>query len=294
MKTASTALKTFLLNTANYVRVDFYTLTLVGGSVLRYCSASGTIQANGFNFGNGGPVIDDGGVKCKAGVDSSSIDITFYADDRHTVNGEQFLSFVEGGGLYGATLKIERGVAADWATMRAGGPIGTYVRFFGRFSQAKDLGQSAVTVTFADFMELLSNDYPPDVYQAPCLNTLGDDDCGVTLSNYAASGTVASGTTPTKTTFGSNLTQAAGYFELGYVVFTSGADKGAQVTVKSQDAGGAFTLVAPLPSLPAAGDTFTAYPGCPLTKAVCTSKFNNGNRFRGCPFIPTPTTGLVS
>ena len=68
-------------------------------------------------------------------------------------------------------------------------------------------------------------------------------------------------------------------------VCTSGISR----TVKSY-AGGQFVFILPLPYDPTVGDTFSVYPGCDKTQAVCQSKFNNVARFRGFPFIPVPET----
>ncbi len=289
MKTSSLALQDFLLTTQTFVRADLYTFTLVGGEALRYASADAAITANGRIFGLG-PLCEDGGVKSQRGVTVSTLDITFFADERHTVNGVQVLDFIEGLGLDGAAIKVERAFAATWADMTTLGPVGTYVRFSGRFSEAKSLGQTQAVITAASWLDTLSVNLPVDVYQTSCLNSLGDLKCGVNLAAYAASGAVAGGSTAGG--FGSTLTQPASWFSLGKVVFTGGANAGLARTVKAYDGAGGFTLVAPLPSAPAAGDTFEAYPGCDLSMATCTAKFANLARFRGQPFVPVPSAGL--
>lgn len=291
VKSASADLINFVNSATTYVRADFYTITLSGGLVLRYCSAPGSIKASGHNFGNG-PLVTDSGVKSSRGVQVSEVDLTFFADDRHQVNGVQFLDFVENLGFDGALVKIDRGFSTDWDSMRNTGPIGgTYIRFSGKFSEAKELGQSKVIVTAASPMDLLTNNAPQDVYQTSCLNVLGDAKCTIDLSAFAANGTVSASPAPGTTIFGTNLTPPDGDYDLGKLLFTSGANDGITSTIKRQ-VGGLFQLVVALPQAPAAGDTFTAYPGCNLSMARCTSKFNNLIHFRGQPFIPDPATGL--
>ncbi len=289
MKTATPALTDFLLTAQSYVRADLYTFALAGAGVLRYASADVAITANGATFGLG-PLCQDGGVKSQRGVTVATVDIDILADDRHTVEGVQILDFIEDLGLDGAAIRIERAVAATWADMAQRGPVGTYIRFSGRFSEVKTLGQTGATITAASWLDLLSVNMPPDLYQTSCLNSLGDAKCGVNLSAYAAPSVVAGATT--QTTFGSGLTQAADYFALGKVVFASGGNAGLARTVKAYDGAGGFTLVAPLPSPPAVGDAFSAYPGCDLSMPTCTARFANLPRFRGQPFVPAPSTGL--
>lgn len=293
MKNASPALINFLLNASSYARVDFYTITLNGGTVLRYSSAPGLILANGFNFGTG-PIVQDGGVKSARGLDVSELDITIYAGDSHLVNGVQFLDFVENLGLDGALIKVERGFAADWLTMRSSGPIGTYIRFSGRFSEAKEMGFTQVVITAASPLDSFTNNTPPDVYQTSCANVLGDAKCMINLASFAVNGIVAASPAPTSNTFGSNLTPVANDYGLGKVIFTSGANNGLSFTVKTNDASGNFVLAIAPPTAPAAGDHFTAYPGCDLSTTRCTNKFNNLIHYRGQPFIPDPSTGLPS
>ena len=291
MKSASTALKDFLLTATSWARADLYTFTLANGAgVLRYASTDTQVGANGLTFGLG-PLCQDGGVDSQRGVHVSSVDITMYADERHTVAGKPFLDFVEDYGLDGAAVKIERAFAASFADLVTPGPVGTYIRFSGRVSEAQALGATQVVVHATSWLDLLSANLPADTYQTSCLNALGDARCGVALAGYAVPGAVV-GTGATYTAFSSALPQASGWFSLGKVAFTSGANAGATVTVKSFDGAGGFQLVAPLQSPPAAGDAFTAYPGCALSMADCSAKFANLARFRGQPFIPPPSTGL--
>jgi uncharacterized phage protein (TIGR02218 family) len=289
MKTATTALADFLLTTQQMVRADLYTFTLTGGETLLYAGADMAIPVGGRTFGLG-PLCQDAGVRSQRGVYVSTVDVTFYADDRHTVNGALFLDFVEDFGLDGASVTIERAVAASWADMAAQGPVGTWIRFAGRVSGVQSLGKTQAVVACASWLDLLSTRLPADVYQSSCLNALGDARCGVSLAAFAVTGQVSGAAT--QTVIPTALTQPAGWFDLGKLVFTGGINAGLASTVKSYDATGAITLVSPLPSPPAVGDAFTAYPGCDLSMATCQAKFDALARFRGQPFVPAPSTGL--
>ena len=290
MKTASLALKDFLLTATTCVRADLYTFTLAGGAgVLRYASTDAPVSANGLRFGLG-PLCEDAGVDAQRGVHVATVDITLYADERHTVAGKPFLDFVEDYGLEGAAVKIERAYAASFADMAGKGPVGSYTRFSGRVSGVQTLGATQAVVQAASWLDLLSTNLPADTYQTSCLNTLGDSRCGVALAAYGVAGVVSAGVDAT--TFATALIQPSGWFSLGKVAFTSGANAGTTMTVKSFDGAGTFQLVAPLQGAPQAGDAFTAYPGCALSMADCSAKFANLARFRGQPFIPAPATGL--
>ncbi len=173
MKTASTALKDFLLTNSACVHADLYTFTLANGAgVLRYASTDTPVTVNGARFGLG-PLCQDGGVDAQRGVHVSTVDITLYADARHTVAGKPFLDFVEDYGLDGAAVKIERAFAASFADMASAGPVGTYIRFGGKVAEAQTLGATQVVVQAASWLDLLGANLPADTYQTSCSEHAG-------------------------------------------------------------------------------------------------------------------------
>lgn len=291
MKQASDELKQFLASTQNAVKANLYTFTLSGGTVLRFTDADVMIKAGGLNFLPFAG-IRDGGVKQAVGVTVDTLRVTFLADSRHAIGGVPFIRFVRKNGLDGAIFKAERAYAIDWATMFELGPVGTVVRFWGRYSEVLDGGRTEVTVQAASWFELLNTNAPADVWQSSCLNTLFGPRCGVDRNGFDAAGIVAAGTS-SDTSFPSNLATAAGYYDQGTVVFGSGPNEGQRRSIRSQDVNGRITLSLPLPFPPQPGDSFVAWPGCDLSKGAggCL-KFNNLGRFRGQPFIPVPETAL--
>ena len=310
MKSASSTLITFLENATEYVRADLYTFTLSGGGVLRYCSANLPIAYdNGTGAGvrtfNLGPPIQDEGVQSARGSSPSSVDITILGgNSQFTIGGEDILDFLENFGLDGATVRIDRVFQQDWQTMYLTGPIGGYCRFQGLFSEVKELGQTQAVVTVKDPRDVLSTPYPQEDYQTGCLNVFGDAKCGVNLPSLQKSGTAGNGSyVSTQLTFGSGLSDATGYWNLGTVTFTSGANTGISKSIKSySNSYGAVTVTAPFPAVPAFGDAFTVTPGCQLSLAACQGwdappsgtppSLPYKQRFRGTPYVPPPTTGL--
>jgi uncharacterized phage protein (TIGR02218 family) len=84
------------------------------------------------------------------------------------------------------------------------------------------------------------------------------------------------------------LTGAAGWFDNGYIKFTSGALNGRAFEIKTWD-GTNLKLFLGLPVTPAHNDSFLIEPGCNhLAGSIgdCQNKFNNIVNFRGEPFIP--------
>lgn len=130
-----------------------------------------------------------------------------------------------------------------------------------------------------------------------CRYILGDANCGVDLSLYEQTGEVIGVTSQRRiieaTLDGSE--QDAGWFTGGVLTWTSGANAGLSIEIKSDAGSGAFTFLEPVPFDIAITDTFTATPGCNKSLAVsdgvasgdCAVKFLNVVNFGGEPFMPS-------
>lgn len=291
MKTATDQLKAFLVSTQTVVKPTLLTITQPGGATRRFTDADVSVKVGGYTFAPY-PGLRDSGVKQSRGVTVDTVQITFTADERHTIDGVPLLRFIRKNGLEGAVIRLERAYAASWEALKAEGPVGVVTRFHGRFSEVLDGGRTEATVQVASWTEVLNRKVPSDVFSASCGNTLFDSRCGVDRADYAATGAVGSGDT-SETEFDTDLTAAAGYFDQGAIIFTSGPNTGQRRSIRSQGADGLIKLTLPLPAPPQPGDGFTAYPGCDLSKGLggC-AKFNNLARFRGQPFIPVPETAV--
>jgi len=123
-----------------------------------------------------------------------------------------------------------------------------------------------------------------EVYSPSCRAVLGDTRCKVNLAGFTVAGTVTSVTN--NQTFTANaLTQAAGWFTGGEIIWTSGNNLGRRMEVK-EFASKQVVLALPMGKTIQAGDTFNAIAGCDKTKQTCISKFSNIINFRGEPDVP--------
>ncbi len=156
--------------------------------------------------------------------------------------------------------------------------------FHGRLSTVDQVGRTSAKVTVASDLILLDMDMPRNLYAPTCLHTLYDSGCGVPRGTYATNGTVGPGSTTSLI----NFAGALALHTQGSIVFASGANANLRATVKSAVAGASLTLIYPLPSAPATGDTFAVYAGCDHTSATCQTQFNNLANFRGFPYVPPP------
>lgn len=126
------------------------------------------------------------------------------------------------------------------------------------------------------------------IYTPECDATLGDVRCGVALASYTKTGAVNVVTSRKLFSIsGDAAGQDDNYYNYGKIVFSSGACDGIAMQVERYTAASeSIRLVEPMPYAVAASDTFTLYAGCNRRFAVCKSRFDNKDNFRGFPHIP--------
>ena len=293
MKAISTALRD-LLATRQFFKARLYQLSLVNGGTLYYTSADTDILWGGHTYVSGAPLFDtrNSKAKChwKLGVEVDQL-VFGVIPGNATINGEPFLKAIKDGVFDGAELTVSNAYWPQQAWTKPIVPTGTIVTFVGRVAEI-DAGRSMATFNVNSHLELLNQNMPRNLYQSGCLNTLFDSACTLNAASFAVSGTALSGSAANS--LNATLGQPTGYFDLGKVTFTSGANSGLSRSIKSyvQGSPGTISLISPFPNAPAVGDTFTIYPGCDKTSATCSGKFGNLANFRGLPFIPVNQTGV--
>lgn len=123
-----------------------------------------------------------------------------------------------------------------------------------------------------------------EVFSPSCRAILGDSRCKVALAGFTASTTV--GTVTNNQTFSAAaLTEAAGWYTGGEVIWTSGNNAGRRMEVK-EFAATQVVLALPMGKSIQAGDGFDIIAGCDKTRETCQSKFSNIINFRGEPDVP--------
>lgn len=129
------------------------------------------------------------------------------------------------------------------------------------------------------------------VYQAACDAELGDGRCKVNLDSSAYRGTGAVLSLERSRAFVASGLDAFddGWFALGTVEWTSGANSGrrAEVLLHSKIGGVVTIILLEEPVRPIAeGDAFVIRAGCDKQVSTCRAKFDNVSNFRGFPHIP--------
>lgn len=262
---------------------DVYTITLLGGQVLRYTSADVSIVVNGVTWVVG-PVLRRGNIKLSVGISVDTLQIDLAAPASVQVNGTPMIQFIVAGGLTNARVDLYRVFYAIGAAT----PTGMLVLFTGRVADITG-GRHLKTLQVKSDTELLDVMVPRDVYQAGCKNTTFDGSCGLSRAAFTSTGSATGASNASRTSFPHAMTQAAGYFSLGVLTFTSGANNGISRTVRSHTSGAMVTALA-WPFAVANADTFSVTAGDDKTQATCSGKFSNLVRFRGEPYIPAPQT----
>jgi uncharacterized phage protein (TIGR02218 family) len=288
MKTASPALVA-LLASNQYLYADLFTISLVGGGTLYYTNADGGLNYGGNYYACTSPRIQRSGAKTAIGVQVDTLTIQIFGGASELIQGVPFPQFAVNGGFDGAEISVDRCYMNTFGDTSAG----TLNVFFGDVTEVKP-SRTAVELTVSSKLELLNISMPRNLISPGCIHNLFDAGCTLAKASFAAAGTVATGSS-TNVIETASLAQAAGYFTFGTITFNSGINAGVSATIKAHvltSGTATLTLMAPLQSPPAAGDTFMVYPGCDKSMATCSATFNNLLNFRGWPFVPSPTASM--
>jgi uncharacterized phage protein (TIGR02218 family) len=128
------------------------------------------------------------------------------------------------------------------------------------------------------------------VFSRQCDANVGDARCGVGLSAAAfrGEGVVVEALGGGRVKASGLEAFADGWFAMGRLTWTSGANTGLAGRVASHRAGapGDIDLAAPPRFAAAVGDGFLVTAGCDKAFATCKAKFANTDNFRGFPHMP--------
>lgn len=144
-------------------------------------------------------------------------------------------------------------------------------------------GQFNFFVELRGMMQPLQQDVGR-VYAPACDADLGDHRCKVNLAAFTVTGVVTDSITQSRF-MDSSRGEAAGWFDFGLLTFTSGANEGYKMEVKTFSSG-EFVLQQAMPNPISTGDAYSVYAGCDKLRETCKNKFNNVINFRGFPDVP--------
>jgi uncharacterized phage protein (TIGR02218 family) len=129
------------------------------------------------------------------------------------------------------------------------------------------------------------------LYQYSCDVDLGSPRCGVNLAAWRSSGTVASIIdVRVFTVTGALGGFASDIFTRGKLTWTSGANSGKAIEIKSHTVDGSGVISVEIwqetPRTVVVGDTFNIEAGCDKQPVTCRDRFANFINFQGFPYMP--------
>lgn len=285
MKSASPALIAFLNSAQQYFRADCYTLTLKSGGVYRYTTWPQDLVLAGNTFVANALLFNRVKIKSSIGLEVVKLDLDIAAGSNDLIGSKPFISACMSGDLDGAQLRL------DVAIMQTAGDTSSLdgiLQFRGSIADI-NVDRLVARMQVKSEIERLDVQVPRLIYQPGCRHSLYDARCKLVPATFQVNNAVIVGST--RSVILNTLAQAAGYFDLGKVTFTSGVLNGLTRTVRSYSPG-TLTLGYPLPTVPVTGVTFTVLPGCDKLQGTCSGKFNNLPNFGGFPYVPTPESAV--
>jgi len=262
---------------------DLYTLTLVGGSILRYSAAPTAISANGHIFVLG-PKFERSRTKVVIGTQVDELEVRVYPESTDQIGDLPFLEAAWQGQLDGALLQLERAFMPTYGDTSSG----TVVLFAGRISDI-DCSRTGVELKCRSHLELLNIQIPRRLWQASCAHIFGGPMCQFNRESLSITFSAGAASTPTVIT---NAPSSVSPFVLGTIKGVTGSNAGLSRTIAAFVSGGTVTVKLAFLFPVASGDQFQLLPGCDRTLATCGNVFNNAANFGGFPFIPTPETAV--
>lgn len=228
--------------------VDCLTITLTTGQVFRLTNFDRDVVLSGVRFGSYGSRLKRGAIKNTRGVEQSSLTITIAPDSNSSigqltapppqVGSLSLTQALIAGLLREASVRLE---SVYNPVPQSDGSVsdnswGSIIKFMGVVGPCSaDRGK--LTLQVVSRSQELQPMWPPFLIQSQCRWRLFDSGCTLNPANFQVSGSVLAGST--QSTIYHALTQKSGYFSLGRLTFTSGANNGVSVQIKTALGSGA-------------------------------------------------------
>lgn len=286
-----------LLATRQFQWVGLYKIAFVNGGTFYFTTGDAPLTFGGNTYltaAQSGAIFGKEGsrtmIKWRIGVEVDTMQFDVMPNGG-TLNSQKWLDAIKQGVFDSADVTFYHAYWPKQAWTPTILPTGVLVMFAGRVAPLS-AGRSATNFTVNSYLDLLNQALPRNIYQAGCMNTLYDSACTLNSATFLVAGTALTGSTASL--INATIANATGYFDLGKITFTSGANSGLSRAIKTYINGspGTISVQPPFPNAPANGDTFNIFPGCDHAQSTCSGKFSNLANFRGFPNIPENSTGV--
>ncbi len=298
MRSAPAGLKTWLGGRPSVAfRAELITLTLLDGTTkYRWTTAEANVTTGGFTWlapiGGAAPLITAPPYRQNLFPAIDTFDLTLAGLD-FKINGLTLPLLAIQGYFDGARVNVDHLIGGDINAALGFGPIPSY--FEGRVAGMEPRWPDLLLRVKSSLNEL-NLQLPKFLYQPQCGHAVYDTNCGASRAAFTDTGTATGGTTTTVTsTTAAIIAKANGWYNLGVLAFTSGAQNGVRRAIQNFTVSGGiatFTLGIPLSIAPSNGDGLSVYPGCDLSRLQCSAaKFNRLASWRAFPHIPSTESG---
>lgn len=284
MRNASATLIALLNDNSQFAVADLLTIIQADGTISRFTSDSVDITCesqydSASHVFSAGLPFTRGATKLVIGVEVDTLTVTLFpSPTANLLGGLPWPAACAAGALDGAEVWLEKAIMPTQGDTTPG----TLILFAG-FLSSPTFDRTKVVLEVKSAISRMQQPFPRNTYQPACVHALFDAGCGVNRATYVQTGSVNG--SPTASVIPITVVQANGYFDLGTITFTSGANSGLSRFIKSH-ASNQLTLAQPLPVAPTVGNTFSIVPGCNKLQTTCDTKFANLARFRGYPYVP--------
>ncbi len=285
-----------VIQARRFAMAELYTFTLIEGDVDRYTNLDFDLDYGGNTYKGKSLIIEGLNYKLSPGWNADEQTVKIIASPTDTMGGGIFIQNLVEGLLDGATIVRQRLFWKAIATVAmqdfTAPPLEPPITLFtGTISTIERIGRTVVELKVRSPLGILDIDMPRNTYQPGCQWSLFDQGCTLVRADFTETGSVASvfdGDWGFEWSGGVPVSVGADnepYYMLGRVHFTSGANDGLTVSLKTNTDTGIYFRYPPVSGL-VPGDTFEIWPGCAKTLNACGYKFGNTPNFRGFPRVP--------
>lgn len=202
MKAGYAALIPLIKGATELPLADCFTITLRNGDVFRYTALDVPVWLNGQYFAANAVRIEGMKLKQSVGVniDEQSITLIYSPDD--LIYGLPWGQAIRQRVLDGAYIQRDRAFfdpSSNWPPKPISGAIaaGGVTLFKGRVTTVSGFGRTTASISVKSNLVLLDIDFPRNLWQAACMHTLYDTECGLNRAAYQTIGAVLAGATYT-------------------------------------------------------------------------------------------------
>lgn len=263
------------ISSAEITVAELYEFTLTDATVLRFTTFEFDIEFEG-NVYTAAP-IDRTVTDKDSDLSMAEITVTVPRDDAYITTEQLFNRYLDG-----SVLKITWIDRADHTAKR--------IHIVGKAGEVS-YNVSAVQIAYKNEFNDFKKTIPVRRYTEGCNHSMYDVQCTLLKANTEVTGSAQSGS-GTSLIIDPTRTEGDGYFDLGYIEFTSGANNGSQRAVSIYEVG-EINLMTPLLNTVGIGDTYKMYPHCKKTYESCKDDFSNEINYGGFQDIPRPEEAMI-